>query len=78
VETMIRTFVIETRDGSRSLINVDEEMVGKALPSAQNVIVQGLQILLKEGNRVWVRAMCCGASGRVAYLESIRKLRLRR
>jgi hypothetical protein len=77
-EITIRTFVIEEKDGSRSLINVDEEMIGKALPSAQGVIVQGLQMLLKEGKRVWVRAMYCGASGRVAILEGVRELRLRR
>jgi hypothetical protein len=72
-EMMLENVVIETKDGSRELINIDEEEIGKALPSAQGVIVQGLQSLLKEGNRVVVRAFYCGASGRVAFLDSVRE-----
>jgi hypothetical protein len=72
-EVMLENAVIETKDGSRELINIDEEEIGKALPSAQGVIVQGLQSLLKEGNRVVARAFYCGASGRVAFLDSVRE-----
>jgi len=69
---MLENVIIETRDGSRELINIDEEEISKALPSSQGVIVQGLQSLLREGNQVAVRAFYCGASGRVAFLESVR------
>jgi hypothetical protein len=64
--------IIETKDGSRELINIDEEQIDKAIPSAQGVVVQGLQSLLKEGNQVALRAFYCGAAGRVAVLESVR------
>jgi hypothetical protein len=64
--------IIETKDGSRELINIDEEQINKAIPSAQGVILQGLQSLLKEGNQVVLRAFYCGAAGRVAVLESVR------
>jgi len=68
----LENVIIETADGSRELLNIDDEQIGKALPSSQGVILQGLQSLLKEGNRVVVRAFYCGASGRVAMLDSVR------
>lgn len=70
---MLENVIIETKDGSRELINIDEQEIEKALPSWQGVIVKGLQSLLKEGNRVVTRAFYCGAAGRVAFLDSVRE-----
>jgi len=69
----LENVIIESADGSRALINIDDEQINKALPSAQGVIVQGLQSLLKEGNWVVLRAFYCGAAGRVAVLDSVRQ-----
>jgi hypothetical protein len=61
---LLENVIIETKDGARELINIDEQETEKALPSSQGVIVHGIQSLLKEGNQVIVRVLLRGSRTR--------------
>jgi hypothetical protein len=73
--TIVRGFTIETGDGSRSYINVDDEALKNANRVTSGWVIPALQTLLKEGQRVSVGVKLCGAAGRVIMVDSIRPVR---
>ena len=67
--------VIEERSGERSDINIDAEKIGAASAVDASNAFRGLQIILREGNRVSGQVFACGAAGRVLMLDTIRAAR---
>lgn len=66
-------FTLAEKGGSRSYINVEPIN----LDNADNMLAvgwinQGLQQMLRKGNRVALRVDACGAAGRVLVLDSVR------
>jgi predicted aspartyl protease len=70
---MIQNFVLETNDGERSLINVDDISMDEPGMNRADLswIAQGLQTLLRPNWYIQGSALACGASGRVVMLDKI-------
>lgn len=63
--------LVEAEDGERTFINIDinTEKLGLFIT---RWIVPGLQRITREGNKVSLTVMACGAAGRFFYLDAIR------
>lgn len=69
---IMKGLVIESDSGSRVYINVDVlGQIANADMADRGWIIQGLQILLRNGNYVEASAQMCGASGSVMDLDAI-------
>jgi hypothetical protein len=77
VGTVVTGVTIEQSDGTRSFANIavaENENWALDIGRANAAwIVQGLQTLLKEGNRVSLGVYACGAAGRVLVVHSVRR-----
>ncbi|GHE69966.1 hypothetical protein GCM10019059_32150 [Camelimonas fluminis] len=68
----MQSVVIEERSGGRHFLNVDTAEIAEASMADRSNANRALQILLKDGANVRVKAFACGAAGRVLMLESVR------
>jgi hypothetical protein len=70
---MVQSFVLETNDGERPLINVDPMSFDDPEMNRADMgwIVQGLQTLLHANSYIQGSAFACGAAGRVLMLDKI-------
>jgi hypothetical protein len=68
--TSLSSVTLEDQAGRRTALNVHVET--RELARYQiDWIVEGLQALLRQGNRVRIGAKLCGASGRVIMVDSV-------
>jgi hypothetical protein len=67
----ITGFVIEKSDGERQHINIDWMPIGDLPNADRGWILQGLQILLRPGNRVNIKTQLCGITGAVQDADDI-------
>ena len=68
----IESFSLEGKDGARHLINVDLVAIGDADMVTIAWVKQGLQQIIRQGNRLSIGVLYCGAAGRVIMLDSLR------
>lgn len=68
---VIESFALESKDGSRDLINIDVANIQEANMVTIAWVKEGMQQFIRKGKRVSVGILRCGAAGRVLYLDSV-------
>lgn len=71
----VSSIVVEERSGERTFVNIDTNKLDKADNASLSNAIRGMQVLLKEGNRISAGIYACGAAGRVIMLDSVRLAR---
>ncbi len=73
IGSLVNGITVEVDDGRRTFVNVAVDLENLDM-ATRGWIVEGLQSLLKEGNRVVLGVKLCGAAGRVMIVDSIRRV----
>lgn len=67
---VVTGITLEEGRGQRSFLNVQIDVDAMDRVTA-GWVVQGLQLLLRKGNRVSLGVRICGAAGRVVMIDSV-------